>query len=204
MPTGYTHAVQTGQVTDFPTFALDCARAFGALIEMRDEPAGTPIPEAFEPSDYHQKAAREAEAELKRLLSMAPEEIIAAAAARNAGATAKWLEQREKCAKERERYEAMLEKVKAWTPPTREHNGLRGLMVSQLEDSIRFDCSFAPPRPTPKSPDDWHRDRIAQARRDIEYHTSKDQEERERTEGRNRWVRQLRESLTTADPIRGE
>jgi hypothetical protein len=49
MPTGYTDCVRSGEVTEFADFAMKCARAFGACIEMRDEPSGTPIPEAFEP-----------------------------------------------------------------------------------------------------------------------------------------------------------
>jgi len=48
MPTGYTAGVQDGKITEFSDFALNCARAFGALITMRDDPQDTPIPEKFE------------------------------------------------------------------------------------------------------------------------------------------------------------
>lgn len=51
MPTGYTAAIADG--IDFKTYALSCARAFGALVEMRDEPANAPIPEEFKPSSYY-------------------------------------------------------------------------------------------------------------------------------------------------------
>lgn len=37
MPTGYTASVQEGKVTEFRDFAMECARAFGALVMMRDE-----------------------------------------------------------------------------------------------------------------------------------------------------------------------
>jgi len=60
MPTGYTYPVVEGKITEFSDFALSCARAFGALITMRDDPHDTPIPETFEPSDYNAKKLAEA------------------------------------------------------------------------------------------------------------------------------------------------
>ena len=47
MPTGYTAPIKDG--ISFNDFMWGCARAFGALIMMRDDPPGTPIPERFEP-----------------------------------------------------------------------------------------------------------------------------------------------------------
>lgn len=45
MPTGYTYPVCEGKITEFPDFALSCARAFGALISMREEPMDAPLPD---------------------------------------------------------------------------------------------------------------------------------------------------------------
>lgn len=81
MPTGYTHEVQSGEVTDFPTFTMQCARAFGALIMMRDDPSDAQIPEQFEPSDYNRRARERAVAELQRLQNLTWDEIGAAARA---------------------------------------------------------------------------------------------------------------------------
>src|SRR5687768_6886698 len=54
MPTGYTHPVVDGKITEFNDFALSCARAFGALITMRDDAMDAPIPEEFKPeTNYH-------------------------------------------------------------------------------------------------------------------------------------------------------
>jgi hypothetical protein len=52
MPTGYTAKLYDGD-QKFQDFAMECARAFGALIEMRDEPMNAKIPETFEPSEHH-------------------------------------------------------------------------------------------------------------------------------------------------------
>lgn len=38
MPTGYTADIKDG--IDFKTYAMNCARAFGACVMLRDEPGG--------------------------------------------------------------------------------------------------------------------------------------------------------------------
>ena len=43
MPTGYTADIQDGKITTLREYALSCARAFGALIMMRDDPHDAPI-----------------------------------------------------------------------------------------------------------------------------------------------------------------
>lgn len=50
MPTGYTADIKDG--ISFETYAMNCARAFGACVSLRDKPSGGKvIPDAFEPSD---------------------------------------------------------------------------------------------------------------------------------------------------------
>ena len=71
MPTGYTAEVQKG--ISFDKYALNCARAFGALVSMRDEPSDKEIPEKLEPSDYHFKAKATAENNLSTLNSLSNE-----------------------------------------------------------------------------------------------------------------------------------
>ena len=63
MPTGYTAGVATGEIKDFKTYALQCARAFGACIMLRDEPMSDEIPE-FKPSDHYEKSLAKATADL--------------------------------------------------------------------------------------------------------------------------------------------
>lgn len=82
MATGYTCDVSDGKITTLRDFALRCARAFGALITMRDEPFDAPIPEKFEPhTDYHDKAIREAREQLEKLSAMSPAQVAKAAKA---------------------------------------------------------------------------------------------------------------------------
>jgi len=63
MPTAYTSFVADNENFTFPEFAMLCAREFGALISMRDEPLDTPVPERFEPDDFYRKQYEAAKAE---------------------------------------------------------------------------------------------------------------------------------------------
>ena len=65
MPTGYTAYVQEGAT--FEEFVWRCARNFGALVTMRDEPTDVPVPDAFTPSKYHLEQIAVLEQEIIRL-----------------------------------------------------------------------------------------------------------------------------------------
>ena len=202
MPTGYTADVANGKVTDFPTFATQCARAFGALILMRDDPMDAPIPEKFEASDYNTNALATARAHLKTLISMTPEAAAAAAAKAYDDAETSRLRSKAEGDAELARYRAMRTKVEAWTPPTAEHVGLKSFMLEQLDTSA---YGWSAPRyydePTDKAkyePEEWLRGEIDKAHRDIGYHAAEREKEIARTEGRNSWVAALRASLQGA------
>ena len=180
---------------------MECARAFGACIMLRDEPASTPIPERFEPSKYHEEQIAQAVAEVARLKAMTPEEMRNALEAHRKRMIAERAEAQKKDAAVRARYEAMIEKVQAWNPPTSEHTEMKKFMLSQLRDSIEFDCHdkdgfldrfYTIPD---VSPETWNAHCIANANKDIEYHTKKHAEEVSRANDRTAWVKALRESL---------
>jgi hypothetical protein len=194
MPTGYTADIKDG--ITFEQFAMTCARAFGACIALRDEPMGTEIPE-FEPSDYHAMAHQRAREELARLHVMTDAES-------EASALKAYLDECERRATRmrdqealKANYEAMLSKVMAWTPPSKEHVGLRDFMREQIEQSIKFDCGYTEQPLQQQTGAVWLAERIATAERDIEYHAKEHAAEVARTAERNVWVRDLRASLAT-------
>ena len=195
MPTAYTADVQSGKVTDFKDFAMQCARAFGACITMRDDPNDADIPDQFEPSDYHLNEVAEAKKELARLASMTDEQkSISALEAYNIDCKVV-LDRQQLQEAHRARYEAMLKAVEAWSPPTNDHVEMKRFMERQLRESIDFDCRPYGSGAVRMSGSEWHDGAIAKARRDIEYHTNKYAEEVERCEKRTEWVRALRASL---------
>jgi len=197
MPTGYTDVLYEGEQT-FDQFVLTCARAFGAMITMRDEPLSAPIPDQLEPSAYHSEGLAKANARLAELETLTLPEC--ARKARQGYAA--WETQRRAAESEAlarlARYEAMRSAVLSWTPPTGDHTGLRDFMVEQLDTSIKHDGPFNWGDGPPKEGIAWHEAEIARALSDIAYHAKELAAERERATERTAWLRALRQSLAVA------
>lgn len=196
MPTGYTADIKDG--ITFNTFAMNCARAFGACVMLRDEPGGgDKIPDAFEPSNYHAQQVEKAQDALAEFRALTPSQHMREASkAWDAAETQRIVRLDEKRA-QRKAYEDMLAKVKAWTPPTPEHDGLKEFMRSQIAQSIDFDCdeSYCSTPTVRLTGEQWAAQRLAHLQRDIAYHQKEHAEEVQRTSGRTEWVKALRASL---------
>ena len=194
MPTGYTLDLYDGKDITFEEFVLKCARAFGALISMRDEPIDAPIPERFEPSDYHLKELEKAKKRLKEIKEWNEEKAEQEAER----AYQEALKKREEFIKKnkliRKRYEDMLSKVQKWKPPTSDHEALKQFMIQQLEESIEYDC-FITEMPQRLSGEEYKEQQIKKALSDIDFHEKEYAEEVNQVYERNKWLRLLRESL---------
>lgn len=196
MPTGYTESIKDG--ISFQTFALDCARAFGACIMLRDEKSGgDQIPEEFQPSDYSFKALAAARSVLATLETMTSMECGFKAAAEHKESEERRLTRLKELADLKQKYEEMLECAQAWVAPTPNHTGLKMFMVKQITDSIDWDCDTTfYDEPAPQlSGAEWLETAKAKAIKDIEYHKKQWADELARTTERNAWVRDLRASL---------
>lgn len=200
MPTGYTAAI-ADDIT-FNDFVMSCARGMGALVMMRDEPMDAPIPERFEPSDYHIKKIAEAITIIDRLAGMTEDEAEQAASDTYEAAIAAQAAAIHRNDTLREKYRAMLAKVEAWQSPSADHDEFKKFMVEQIMDSIDFDCDnryYRGQKHTKLTGAKWLAQEKAKARKDIAYHEAENAKEIERTEARNTWLRQLRESLKTVN-----
>lgn len=196
MPTGYTAKVATGEMTEFSDFALLCARAFGATIDVRDEPLDNSLPERFEPSPHYKDCMARDQAEIERLISLSQSEIQAERDEEERKRTAERERYLSGKAEQKARYEAMLEKVSAWEPPTSEHVEMKRFMVEQLTKSIDFDCQPSDYRADAVPPaDEWLKTRIERLEENVKSWASFYAQEVARTEGRNQWVSDLRNSL---------
>lgn len=196
MPTGYTAAVQEGKVTSLNEFAMQCARAFGALITMRDDPAGAPIPEQIKPeTDYYDRGLAEAHERLADLRRLTPEQAEYRALKEYEEACASHIAYQRRKSDERDRYEAMIAKVEAWRAPE-EVGKLRAFMLDQLRESVRFDCGgYEMPAPERRMGAQWLAESTEEAERSIARHTKSRDEEIERAAERTRWLQALRASL---------
>lgn len=185
----------------FKDFALRCARNFGALVDMRDEPLDAPIPERFEPKDRYKKRYENAKDDYENFVANPPseEEIdrkYAEYVTKMMEAAAKY---NKEIAVQRKRYEAMLEKAREWEPPTSEHENLKKFMIQQLEDCIEFDCGEYDA--TILGREEWVESLFSADvfKRRMDYCFKELQREISRVEERNRWLKELRESLEGID-----
>ena len=198
MPTGYSSLVLEG--ASFQEYALACARNFGALVSMRDDPMDAPIPDSFPVSNYDQERLTSALAEKEKYDFYADEDWIAEFKEYKK----KQIKYAEKAILEkletREKYEIMLEKVRKYVPPTEDHVNYAQFLESQIVESIQWDCGL-----------DYYEDLILELKfqhwreykeemvkgnlKDIERVKGYLGEDRERADDRGDWIRQLKESV---------
>ena len=204
MPTGYTAGVQDGTVTTFTEYAMECARAFGALVLMRDDPK-KPIPDEMPVNDYHLRRLDELRRELDELASMSPQQRDDAAEKAYRDAEQSRNDYIEQKRLHKERYERMLAFAKEFTPPTLEHVKYAEFLVSQLKDSVQFDCGdYEPEQPVMLCGQEWYESRLKELTDRINYHKKHHAEEVERTRSRNQWLKDLRAAIADVERKAGE
>jgi hypothetical protein len=194
MPTGYTSELYEGKPQTFQQFALECARNFGAAIMQRDDAPGPVLKFVPPNTDYYDKSQAAAEAALEWFANASPDELAAKKAEEDAESEKRHQESVAKAEAQRERYEAMLVQVRAWTPPSPEHENLKQFMIDQLTESIDFDCKVYDHRST-RTVGQWMTASIADHKRSIEYAIENRTKELERAASRKAWMVTLAESL---------
>lgn len=193
MPTGYTHAIADG--ITFEQYAMNCARAFGALVTLRDEP-NAPIPEKFEPSDFYQKQLESTHETLSRVAAWTDAQIEAEYRTIFASRVEAHEQRLANAASLRAKYESMLAQVRAWEAPTPDHVEYKAFMEKQITDSVAFDCNTSYAKwPEQQEPAAWHAEWISELRERISRYESEHRKEVERAHTRTLWIRAIRESL---------
>lgn len=198
MPTGYTSKIYNGEQQSGKEFIMTCARAFGALIEMRDEPNDAIIPEEFQPSEYHKKELEKAKIELEKYKNMTIEQIQQ----KVNESYQEIIEQNKKYYNEglelKNRYEKVLREVERWELPSSEHQNLKDFAMDQLNESIRFDCGHIKKyveEVKKETPEEYIQKQIDSCLWSINYHQENWDKEIKKTNERNLWIKQLRDSL---------
>lgn len=200
MPTGYTAPIYEGEENfTFKKFAMRCARNFGALIEMRGEPLDAEIDfdKCFQPSDYYKKALGRVEKEYQEFLDNPPtaEELGKKYDEKVNNDFKKFLERKESRKVLQERYAAMLEQVKAWEPPTEEHNNLKEFMISQLQESMDYDRIVYSPYTDDREEYIKYHMSPDPLLKEIAYYKERYEKEVELCNNRKQWVIKLMQSL---------
>ena len=192
MPSGYTSDIYNGKEVAFKDFALGCARAFGACVMQRDDPADVK-PKIMPEESYHTE-------ELKKL-----KKFKKPTKAQFDSYVKETIADYKKSIKEKnelkKRYSDILEKVNNWQPPTKEHEGLKKFMIEQLTDSRSFDCGGLDHYEhelkviSAMTYEDYVAKKLAEHSRSIEYHKEYEAKDLNNIKQRNKWIKDLYDSL---------
>lgn len=196
MPTGYTADVVNGKITEAKDYILRCARAFGFLAFMRDEPLDAPIPDEIPKNTFYQKGHEIAKEELKKLEAMTPDDIHNAAEE----AWRKGIESDDsvykKWSEENARYEAMKQKVLQWNPPE-DLLPLKDFAIQQLDIS-KEDLSWHtddPHRDARLPDDEWYKLALANCKKDAERYLELARKAQRKYDLDAKFLKMLKESL---------
>lgn len=191
MPTGYTSGIENGMT--FKEYATNCAKAFDANVLMRDLPMSAPI-KTYETDPYYVNKLLKTIKEKEEFLKLSEEQKRDL-----------WIKEYKEYVTERtswnnknqllrEKYEAMLEKVNSFEPPTEDHVNYKEFMKSQIVESIKFDC-YVHEIKEQESFEDWLDIKLNGFEKDIAYYTEKNEKEISNNTGRNTWNEKLFEAL---------
>lgn len=200
MPTGFTSKIYDGKNITKEEFIWDCARAFGALIDMRDEPFDAKIPEKIVPKTYYLNQKEEAEKELNEFLHI-PHEKIQQQIEEDHAQELKYIsDQIERKKTLKERYEKMLREVSEWEPPTEEHVNLKEFCIRQLKESLDFDCrgieKLLSRKVEKPSVEEWLSVKKEHLEDELKYYEKEWEKELQCVKEKNEWIEALRQSLT--------
>ena len=193
MPTGYTYRIEEG--CTFEEYVWRCARGMGACIDMRDESMDANIPDEFPVDDHHMKKIWELEEELYDLDRMTDLEIQNTIDQE----TSQVIESNKLRLREHAdkilKYREMREKVATWNPPTPDHVDFKNFMLSQIDDSIKWESEPYQSNLPIQNPSVYRQNKRSSITDEIQYHEKEYREDLERTNSRNEWIRQLRNSV---------
>lgn len=192
MPTANTQAIIDG--ADFKEYAKICARSFGALIHMRDEPFDAPITLPVV-SEYHANRISESTALLKFLDASSPEIFWERAKEEYQKDLEHYNQSVEKVKEIKAKYDLIQEQAENWACPSKDHEEFKKFMVSQIADSRAWDCKSYAEKPKLLTGEEWRKKMLEKATKDLAYHTAELEKEQKRVAQRTEWIVQLQESL---------
>lgn len=198
MPTDLTHKVIKGQITTLEEFAKTCARGFGPLIHMRDDPLDAPY-RPRKPNEYNADNAKRLQKEKEELANLSDEEISSMLQDRRKADLQNHKENIERSLKIQDRIKPLLEEARQWTPPSPAHNYFKEFMIEQLESTLKLEGSTghyerqlkhleAQPIPTPAQ---YRKDQLAYIEERISWHAKMQEKEEQVCDENNKWAEQI-------------
>lgn len=196
MATGYTYILEEKPETTFAQFALRCARAFGACIDMRDHAMDVPPPNEVVPETYYLDGLREAEEEARNLEMMTVEVASSLNDEAYVAALEAWENCQAKYTRENETYRRMIDQVQAWKPPTPNHENMKKFMLEQLTGSLH---TYFWEKPKKQTAAEYLHDRRTRAAEDVVYHAEHWKKAQASAREATEWLQALYASLPSSE-----
>lgn len=200
MPSSFTARIESGEVTTVQEFATDCAHGF-----FHDVGLETPLAEVASSFgsgsvDYHAGGLAEAEQRLAEVSVWTEEDATEAARRYNQDNLKGYLSHVRNNRDMMGRYGAMAVQVDAWEPPTEDHQGLKDVMVSQIQESTR---GYTRPVERPEKIDGstLRAQEIEDAQQDVARHTERLDEANAERSKVVQWVVDLETSFGVREPV---
>lgn len=203
MPTGYTSILVDNEDATFEDYAKRCMRAFGATIHMRDKSLNIEW-EPAEASNYHLRMVEKNKKKLEEIRYKSADEV----AQMRENGLKESINYYNKYIKKRLEVLSRLNRIKKeaeeWTPPTAEHEKFKRFMISQINDTIDFDCDVDylekgiieyETQLNELDGEEEKRKLIENYKNEIQYHQKEYEKEIERVNSKNKWVRDVLNSL---------
>lgn len=194
MPSGYTADIYEGKDVTLRDYLMGIGRGMGFAIMQRDSPPG-PVEKVEPQTSYYDESQEKAEKRIAWLNKLTPEAVAVAAREDFEEKHAAWSARIAKTKDLRARYEALLAEALDWEPPA-DLAGAKEMAVSQLRQSIDYDCSTSfDNEPKKREAAIWLAEELTSAAQDVEYAVKHRAEELERTAERNRYIDLFYDSL---------
>lgn len=194
MTTAYTAILEEKQGVTFNEFAWRCARAFGALLCLRDSGLDVPIPEKIVPDETYEQNITVLKESIRRLEQMSDDVAEVEAKKDHESWVASGDAIRATDAEKKRVHEAMLARVEAWVPPTPAHEGLKDFMRQQIADGLPA-FSYEWPKRERLSGNAWRAERIGEIKRQLAAAEQDWRRACQRADEANAWLRALRSSV---------
>lgn len=195
MPSGYTQELCEKDIS-FERFIWQCARAFGAFIEMRDDGLSATIPKDFLKLDpYHLKRIEEDKHQLLYIENLTIEQAEGRAQTQYEKSLKDYKEEIRSTKIVADRLNKMKEQVTRWLPPSPNHEGLKKFMLDQLNETLKYDGTVYGRAPEKIDGNTWKLNEIEAIKDSIRYHTQEHEKVLERNKESRQWISLLHKSI---------
>lgn len=193
--TGYVHEMVKNDL-NFNQFVWCCARAFGALINMREAPTDAPIPEEVTPSSFYANALKDSQKEVKRLNKMTNEQKIRYGERKKKES----ISSLKKSIKEQEdtnkKINTMIDQVNEWQPKE-EQKSLKDFILQQLKSSLEKTDHLQNELENKEKIDplELFHLHLSIENNSVQYYEAQVAKEKRNLQETNQWLKNLRESV---------